>query len=218
MTRFCCFPCVMPMKYLPWCFFAFLILFNIDFFTIVSCLLGYVQHMVLKKSLLQMPLAIYNKLESVLPDSVKTSPGFVSIRSVEANLQSICRRPGASPSMGSNDRPPQQQGNPFDNNEAMNDRVEVIGKGVSIGSSSPVQQANPSDYKSHWLKNMSDEQAQARKTEEISPSHKEEEKQENNLLEVTLGIIQLNHEHNETMMSDYPLNDVLDVDEMEEEK
>jgi hypothetical protein len=41
MTRFCCFPCIMPMKYLPWCFFAFLLLFNPDFFTIIGCFVGY---------------------------------------------------------------------------------------------------------------------------------------------------------------------------------
>lgn len=82
MTRFCCFPCIMPMKYLPWCFFALLVLFNPDLFIIIACLLGYLQHMILKRSLLQLPLSFYNKLESILPASVKQSPGFVSIRSV----------------------------------------------------------------------------------------------------------------------------------------
>ncbi len=82
MTRFCCFPCIMPMKYLPWCFFALLVLFNPNLFIILSCLLGYLQHMILKRSLLQLPMRFYNKIESILPASVKQSPGFVPIRSV----------------------------------------------------------------------------------------------------------------------------------------
>jgi len=92
MTRFCFFPCVMPMKYLPWCFFGFLLLFNPDLFIIISCLVGYAQHMILKRSLIQIPLSFYNKLESLLPGSVKQGTGFVAIRSVEANLRSVCRK------------------------------------------------------------------------------------------------------------------------------
>lgn len=38
----------------------------------------------------------------------------------------------------------------------MNDRVEVIGQGVAIGGSSGPQLADPTDYKSHWLKNLND--------------------------------------------------------------
>lgn len=82
MTRFCCFPCILPMKYLPWCFFALFMLFNSNLFMMVACLLGYLQHMVLKRSLLQLPMSFYNKLETILPPSVKQSPGFVPIRSV----------------------------------------------------------------------------------------------------------------------------------------
>jgi hypothetical protein len=48
--------------------------------------------MILKRSLIQIPLSFYNKLESLLPGSVKQSPGFVAIRSAEANLRSVCRK------------------------------------------------------------------------------------------------------------------------------
>jgi hypothetical protein len=114
--------------------------------------------MVIKRSLIQIPLSFYNKLESILPESVKKSPGFVSIRSVEANLRSVCR--SSAPRAELRER--KDQGDPFENNEAMNDRVEVAGKGISIGGSSPPQPVNPTDYKSHWLKNASDEEVQAR--------------------------------------------------------
>lgn len=47
----------------------------------------------------------------------------------------------------------------------MNERVDAGGRGVSIGSSSPPQQVAPADYKSHWLKDLNDQESQARKTE-----------------------------------------------------
>jgi hypothetical protein len=72
----------MPMKYLPWCFFALLALLNPNLYIIMACLLGYLQHMVLKRSLLPLPMTFYNKIESIMPASVKQSPGFVAIRSV----------------------------------------------------------------------------------------------------------------------------------------
>lgn len=34
----------------------------------------------------------------------------------------------------------------------MNDRVEVMGNGVSIGGSSQLQPSQSNSYKNHWLK------------------------------------------------------------------
>lgn len=82
LTRFCFFPCLMPMKYLPWCFFALLLLFGVRVDTIIACLAGFVQHMVLKRSIIRVPMSFYHKIESWLPQSAKENIGFVAIRSV----------------------------------------------------------------------------------------------------------------------------------------
>jgi hypothetical protein len=156
MTKFCFFPCLMPLKYLPWCFLAFFVLFGADVYAITSCLVGFLQFMVLKRSAIQLPMSFYRKLENLLPKSMKESPGFASIASTEASLRSICRQTSSSRAGEPN--------HPFNvNNEAVNDRVEVIGKGVSIGSSSPVQETVPKNYKNHWIQDGDDAQKQKSK-------------------------------------------------------
>jgi hypothetical protein len=60
----------MPMAYLPWCFMAILLLQGrID--TVIGCMLGYYQHMILKRSLFALPLSLYLKIESWLPKRMK---------------------------------------------------------------------------------------------------------------------------------------------------
>ncbi len=82
LTRFCFFPCLMPMKYLPWCFLAFSILFGTNFVAVLACCLGYYQYMYLGCSLIRLPLSFYYKIEGCLPKSTKEDPGFVPIKKV----------------------------------------------------------------------------------------------------------------------------------------
>lgn len=62
-SRFCFFPCLIPMKYMPWCFFAFFVLFGGGNFAIyIGCLLGYYQYMIRHSSLLKLPMSFYKKI------------------------------------------------------------------------------------------------------------------------------------------------------------
>jgi hypothetical protein len=124
LTRFCCLPCLMPMKYLPWCFCALIVLFGGSKSIIIGCLLGYYQHMMRKGSIIRLPMSVYYKIEALLPTATKNAAGFVSIRSVEENLRSVSRDRSDSSHQALN------------SSDVMNDRVDVIGGGVSIGSSS----------------------------------------------------------------------------------
>jgi hypothetical protein len=81
-TRFCCLPCIIPMKYLPWCFFALSMIFGANMGIFIGCLTGYYQHMVAKRSIIQLPMSLYNKVESLLPNYTKEALGFVPIKSV----------------------------------------------------------------------------------------------------------------------------------------
>ena len=71
-TRFCFFPCLIPMKYIPVCFVLLFAIFGSPIFPlIVYLLLGYYQYMVKKKSIIRLPLKVYRKFDSLMPDSLK---------------------------------------------------------------------------------------------------------------------------------------------------
>ena len=66
-TRFCCFPCLIPMKFIPLCFLALMAIFGFFVPVAIYCALGYYQYMVRKKSLLLLPLKVYRKFDSCMP-------------------------------------------------------------------------------------------------------------------------------------------------------
>lgn len=71
-TRFCFFPCLIPMKYIPLCLLAlFLVFGSPPIPMIVYCLTGYYQTMVRKQSVFKLPLSVYRKIDTWMPDSVK---------------------------------------------------------------------------------------------------------------------------------------------------
>lgn len=70
-TRFCWFPCQIPMKYVPFCFLLFFVLFGNIIAPCVYCALGYIQFMVLARSFIRLPLKIYNKFDSLMPNGIR---------------------------------------------------------------------------------------------------------------------------------------------------
>ena len=90
-TRFCCFPCLIPMKFIPLCFLLLLLIGGIPKIAyIVYCALGYYQFMVRKKSLLRLPLKFYRKFDSCMPEGIKSNSSYVKVTSVESNLKKVC--------------------------------------------------------------------------------------------------------------------------------
>lgn len=82
-TRFCCFPCLIPMKYTPWCYLLLLVLFGNSIVTSgIYALIGYYQFIVNRKAVLQLPLSVYRKFDSLMPDSIKAKPGYVRVATV----------------------------------------------------------------------------------------------------------------------------------------
>ena len=79
------------MKYIPLCFFAILALFGNPLVPLVIyVLLGYYQFMERKKSLLKLPLKIYRKFDSLMPNSIKENLGYIKVRDVERDLRNVC--------------------------------------------------------------------------------------------------------------------------------
>ena len=67
-TRFCFFPCLIPMKYIPLCLLALIVLFGSPPIPMmIYCLVGYYQTMVRKQSIFRLPLSVYRKIDSWLP-------------------------------------------------------------------------------------------------------------------------------------------------------
>lgn len=88
-TRFCWFPCLIPMKYIPLCFLLFFVIFGNIVAPCVYCALGYIQFMLLKKSLIRVPLKIYNKFDSWMPNGVREKQGYIKVSSVHENLRKV---------------------------------------------------------------------------------------------------------------------------------
>ncbi len=71
-TRFCFFPCLIPLKYIPWCFLMLFVLFGGPVVPIVIyCLLGYYQNMIKRQSIIRLPLSIYRKVDALMPNAIK---------------------------------------------------------------------------------------------------------------------------------------------------
>ena len=58
---------------------------------IVSCLLGFFQHSHLKRNVFRLPLKVYRRFDSLVPNGWKESPGYVKVSSVETELKSVCK-------------------------------------------------------------------------------------------------------------------------------
>lgn len=83
-TRFCCFPCLIPMKYIPVCFLLLFTIFGGPILPVATyCAVGYYQTMVRKQSLLRLPLKVYRKFDSLMPVSIKEKNGYIKVASVE---------------------------------------------------------------------------------------------------------------------------------------
>jgi hypothetical protein len=71
------------MKYIPLCLLALFMLFGSSAMAMmIYCLAGYYQTMVRKQSILKLPLSVYRKIDSWMPDSVKESAGYIKVSSV----------------------------------------------------------------------------------------------------------------------------------------
>jgi hypothetical protein len=150
-TRFCCFPCLIPMRYIPLCFLGLLLLFGQPPIPLlIYCGLGYYQFMVRKASILRLPLKIYRKFDSCMPNSLKDSQGYVRVDKSEANIKTVCLIHGCCDWRNNEEREAFRGGEGGSENVGNNqaDRVEVLGGGVAIGGGANSQPQN--SFKNHW--------------------------------------------------------------------
>ncbi len=74
------FPCLMPKKYIPWCFTLLICMFGGPVMVyLFYCIVGYVQFMVYKKSFIQLPLSIYRKFDSFMPKSLIDRNDYIHV-------------------------------------------------------------------------------------------------------------------------------------------
>lgn len=143
-TRFCCFPCLIALKWVPWCFTGLTCLLGDTLISnVVYCLLGFYQHSIRKKSLVSTSLAVYRRFDSLMPKFIIESLGYVKVSAVEDALKAVCSK-GCC------------EGETIDfatNEQVVNERVEVIGRGTVIGGANikPVRQE---DFKAYWEKKV----------------------------------------------------------------
>ena len=82
-TRFCCFPCLIPMKYIPLCFFVLAAILGYPIPPLlINVLLGYYQFAIRKQSLLKLPMTIYKKFDNLMPEALKKNPGYIRVANV----------------------------------------------------------------------------------------------------------------------------------------
>lgn len=71
------------MKFIPLCFLALMALFGNPLVPVaIYCGLGYYQYMVRKGSLIRLPLKVYRKFDSCMPESLKSSEGYIRVKDV----------------------------------------------------------------------------------------------------------------------------------------
>ena len=133
-------PCLIPQKYIPWLFLLVLVLFNWPpIIAVTACLLGYSQHMLLKRNIIRLPLKVYRRIDSFVPDSWK-GIGYIKVSSVEEELRKVCQDTCCSClsccCVCFSDKEEDGASAGLNPAKAMNDRVEIIGGGVAIGGSS----------------------------------------------------------------------------------
>ena len=46
---------------------------------IIYCLYGYFEYMIRKKSLVQLPLALYKRIDSYVPESIANRSGYIKV-------------------------------------------------------------------------------------------------------------------------------------------
>lgn len=71
------------MKYIPFCLLVlFLVFGSPPFPLVIYCMLGFYQTMIRKKAILRLPLSVYRKIDSLMPDSIKQKAGYIKISAV----------------------------------------------------------------------------------------------------------------------------------------
>lgn len=76
-------------KYLPWCFFVAFSIFGPNLEAIIGILLGYLQYMVLKRSIFCLPKFIYKFIELLFPRCTRRFLAYVSLETAEKYLAII---------------------------------------------------------------------------------------------------------------------------------
>lgn len=74
-------PLRVKVKYLPWCFLAIFSIFGPDLEALLGFVIGFLQFMVLKRSIFCFPKNIYKTIESLFPKCMRPMISYVSIRS-----------------------------------------------------------------------------------------------------------------------------------------
>ncbi len=94
LTRFCFFPCLIPLKFLPVIFLAISLVFNYKLFVplMIYFSLAYYQHLIRKKSFIQLNISVYKKFDAIMPEAIKKNLGYVRVSAVEHVFREICRK------------------------------------------------------------------------------------------------------------------------------
>lgn len=73
-------PLKVKAKYLPWCFFAVFSMFGPNLEVVIGFILGYLQYMVLKRSIFCLPKSVYKFIELLFPKCARPFLSYISLQ------------------------------------------------------------------------------------------------------------------------------------------
>ena len=155
LTRFCCFPCLIERRYIPWIIGIFAILLIgqglYALYFIAAIAIGFIEGAKIKNNIVRVPMSVFFKLETCCLNVLTTRPDYVKVKDCHHNMRYYCTycEPGAPPSLDDNKSK--------DAIKAVNKKqisegpkkVEVIGTGVAIGGG---KDNKTGDARAAWMK------------------------------------------------------------------
>jgi hypothetical protein len=108
-------PFLIKSKYFPWVVLLLIALLTTQFFCFVaSGIVGYYQELYRKEMVIKLPLWVYRKIESWLPNALKERDDFVKIDRVQSQLELLCRKGSSERSSASDEQNARRNQRPFE--------------------------------------------------------------------------------------------------------